>query len=261
MHEPLEVESVLAAIGVDKILRAEPTFLRRQFIEARELPAKMREAFDGFFESAKFEPSEALPPFDYADVLALVSSPQDSDQTSALADVMPDPEMAMELGIEANRVRTWANQTIPRNPRQTLTGQKMDTPGPEDLAVFRTRWQAACDPMVVVRDMLEGCLDADQVSTVALLYPELYAAMRQACTDALTAATMKHGTDWDPTPDKAAQVRTLLQMTQFDQSLASTVQQAYQVQAAKKPAARPQKKQDVDTSGLTPGQKAAAGTS
>jgi hypothetical protein len=259
MHPPLLVESVLAVIGADKILAAEPTFTHAQFRRARDLTDEMREAFDRFFASAKFDKSEDLPPFDYADVLALASSPQDSDQTNALSAVMPDAEMAMELGVEANRVRTWADQTIPRNPRVTLTGKKMDPPDPEAAASFRTRWQVACDPMVVVRDALEGCLDADQVSTLALLYPELYQAMRQSCIDAMTAEAAKHDADWDPTPDKAAQVRTLLQMTQFDAGLSTAVQQTYQEQAAKKPAARPQKKQGVDISGLTPGQKAAAG--
>jgi hypothetical protein len=261
MHSPLLIESVLAVIGADKILAAEPTFTHAQFRRARDLPDEIRQAFERFFASAKFDKSEPLPPFDYADVLALVSSPQDTDQTNALATAMPDADMAMELGIEANRVRTWADQSIPRNPRTTLTGTKMDPPDPESAASFRTRWQVACDPIVVVRDALEGCLDADQVSTLALLYPELYQAIRQACVDAMTAEAAKHGTEWDPTPDKAAQVRTLLQMTQFDPALASTVQKSYQAQAAKRPAPKPQKKQDVDISGLTPGQKAAAGTS
>jgi hypothetical protein len=259
VHTPLEVESVLAAIGVDNILRAKPTFLRRQFVEARELPTKMREAFDRFFVTSKFDSSEKLPPFDYDAVLALVSAPQSPEQTDALATVMPDADMAMELGLETGRVLAWANQTIPRNVRQSFMGQVTDRPDPESLAMFRTRWQVACDPMVVVRDALEGCLDADQVSTLALLYPTLYQEMRQAESDARAAAAMKNGKDWEPLPAKQHQIETLLQQVQFDPSLANAVQQTYAAQAQPKPPPRPRGKQSSDTSGLTPGQKAAAG--
>lgn len=261
-HTPLEVESVLAAIGAEAILRAAPTFLRRQFIEAQELPRAMREAFDKFYASEKFEPSEKLPPFDYDEVLDLVKAHQlGPEQTEALAQVMPDADMAMELGIEVNRIMTWADSVIPRNPRTSLAGTRMDTPDPESLAAFRTKWQVANDPMVVVRDALEGCLDSDQVSTVALLYPTLYQAMRQAEADARTEAALKRGPEWEPSPEKTAQVLMLRQESQFDPKLAATVQQTYQAQAQKKPAAKPKRKAGSDTPDLTPGQKAASGDS
>jgi hypothetical protein len=260
-HTPLEVESVLAAIGPEKILRGEPTFLRRQFVEAQGLPKQMREAFDKFYASAKFEPSEKLPPFDYDAILDLVKAKQlGPEQTDALATVMPDADMAMELGLEGNRIMAWADQVIPRNPSTTLAGTTMDPPDAESLAQFRTRWQVATDPMVVVRDMLEGCLDPDQVSTLALLYPTLYQEMRQAESDARTAAAMEHGKGWEPEPAKAAQVTTLLQTTPFDPKLAASVQQTYQAAAERKPTVKPPKRQSSNTSDLTPGQKAAAGT-
>lgn len=258
-HTPLEIESVLAAMGVESILRAEPKFGRNKFNEARDLPKRMREAFDRFFATSKFEPGEDLPPFDYDDVLKLVSAGQTPEQTEAIKRVMPDADMAMELGIEANRIIAWANQTIPREQRQTITGAKLDPPSPESLATFRTRWQVACDPMVVVRDMLEGCLDDDQVQTLALLYPTLYATMRQALADSLTAATMKHGRDWEPSPQKTAQIETLRQERQFDAALSATVQQSYADQS--KPAPRPARRSPTDnTADLTPGQRAASGS-
>ena len=261
-HTPLDVESVLATIGVDKILQGNPTFLRRQFIEARDLPKKMRADFDRFYSSEKFEPSETLPPFDYDDVLKLASQPQlTPEQTDELATVMPDADMAMELGLEAGRVLAWADQTIPRNVRQSFMGAKTDRPDDESLSQFRTRWQVATDPMVVVRDMLEGCLDADQVSTLALLYPALYQEMRQAAADSLAAAVMEHGKDWEPPPEKQRQIETLLQTAQFDPALAATVQQTYQAQDAQQPTPKkPPRKASADIAGLTPGQKAAAGT-
>lgn len=260
-HTPVEVESVLAAIGVDNILRGEPTFKRGQFREARDLTKRMREEFDRFYETAKFDPPKDLPPFDYDDVLALVSQPGITpEQTEALATVMPDADMAMELGIEAGRVLAWANQTIPRNVRQSFTGDKIDPPDPESAAQFRTRWQVAVDPMTVVRDMLQGCLDADQVSTLALLYPALYQEMRQAEADARTAAAMEHGKDWDPGPSKAAQAQTLLQAQPYDAALAASVQQAYDAQnkPAPHPPRAPGSAKPVDTD-MTPGQRAAAG--
>lgn len=260
-HTPIEVESVLAAIGVDNILRAEPTFKRGQFREARDMTKRMREAFDQFYESSTFDPPKDLPPFDYDDVLGLVSQPGITpEQTEALATAMPDADMAMELGLEAGRVLAWANQTIPRNVRQSFTGDKIDPPDPESAAQFRTRWQVATDPMVVVRDMLKGCLDADQVSTLALLYPALYQEMRQAQADAKAAEAMKHGKDWDPGPSKAAQVQTLMQAQPYDTTLAASVQQAYDAQ--NKPAPHPKRApgsaKPVDTD-MTPGQRAAAG--
>jgi len=227
MTDPMDIEAALAVIGVDNVLRAEPAWSRKMAREARDLPMTMREAFDRFFASSKFEPSEALPPFDYEEVLKLVSAGQTPEQAQALS-VVGDADLAMELGIEANRVVAWANQSLPRNPRASLTGTKLDPPDPESLAAFRTRWQVACDPMVTVRDMLEGALDADQVATVALLYPTLYAEMRQACVDAMTAAAMEHGKDWDVPTEKEPYVRTLLQQTPTDLSLAASIQQSYQ---------------------------------
>lgn len=261
MHPPIEVEATLAGIGVDNVLRAEPKWSRTQAKEARKLPEAMREAFDEFFKGDGFESSEKLPPFDYDEVLKLVSAGQTPEQTEALARAVPDKELAMELGIDANRVLTWANQSIPRAPRESLTGTKLDPPDPESAAQFRTRWQVACDPMVVVRDTLEGCLDADQVATVALLYPALYAEMRQACVDALMAAAQEHGKDWEPSPEKEGYVKTLLQKTPTDLSLAASVQQAYQQQAAVKPkkSARTPVAPSDENSELTPGQRAAAG--
>lgn len=261
-HTPLDVESVLAAVGVDKILQGKPTFLRRQFIEARDLPKKMREAFDKFYESDKFEPAEEQPPFDYDEVLKLVSQKTITpEQTDALATVMPDADMAMELGIEAGRVLTWADQSIPRNLQLGFTGTKTDPPSDESTQQFRTRWQVACDPMTVVRDVLEGCVDADQVSTLALLYPTLYQTMRQAEADARTAAAMKHGKDWDPSSDKVSQIQTLRQEIQFDPGLSAAVQQSYAAQS--KPAAprpkRPARTAQSNDADMTPGQRAAAG--
>lgn len=261
MHDPMDVESALATIGVDNVLRAEPKWSRKQVREARDLPKAMREAFDRYFSGDGFESSEALPPFDYDEVLDLVSAGQTPEQVEALNAAVPDRELAMELGIDANRVLAWANQSIPRNKRTSLAGAEvLDQPDPESLAQFRTRWQVANDPMVVVRDVLEGCLDADQVATVALLYPALYAEMRQACVDARTAAIMEHGRDWEPPPDKAGYVGTLLQQTPTDLALASSVQQTYAQQAQQKPKPRAQRKAPgTDGDNLTPGQRAAAG--
>lgn len=265
MAEPMEIESALAAIGVCDILHATPKYSRKQAREARDLPKAMREAFDEFFKGDGFKSSEALPPFDYDEVLELVSAGQTPEQAQALAKAVPDPELAMELGIEANRVLAWANQSIPRAPRTAATGATMlDPPDAESLAQFRTRWEVACDPMVVVRDVLDGSLDADQVATIALLYPSLYAEMRQACVDAMTAAAMEHGKDWEPSPDKEGYVRTLLQQTATDLSLAASIQESYQQQAAAKPKTKAKKaparsgNDDADSE-LTPGQRAAAG--
>lgn len=261
MLDPMDVEAALAVLGADNVLCAEPKWSRKQARDARDLPKTMREAFDKYFASDGFESSEALPPFDYDEVLKLVSAGQTPEQVEALNAAVPDKELAMELGIDANRVLTWANQSLPRAPRQSLTGTKLDPPDPESLAQFRTRWQVACDPMVVVRDVLEGCLDADQVATVALLYPSLYAEMRQACVDAMTAAAMEHGKDWEPSPDKEGYVRTLLQQAPTDLALAASVQQAYQQQTAAKPKAKraPSQRASADDAELTPGQRAAAG--
>jgi hypothetical protein len=255
----MEIESALAAIGAGDVLRAKPKYTRKQAREARELPETMRQSFDGYLAGDKFSSSDALPPFDYREVLDLVSAGQTPDQVDALSAAVPDKDLAMELGIEANRILAWAKQSIPRSERQSLTGAKLDDPDPEALAQFRTRWQVALDPMTVVRDVLDGSLDADQVATVALLYPSLYAEMRQACKDALVAAKMEHGKDWEPPAEKAAFIHTLLQEAPTDLALAASVQQTYAQQAQQKPKPRAQRKAPgADGDNLTPGQRAAA---
>lgn len=218
-----------------------------------------------FLATDAFAASGDMPKFNYDEVLRLVTGEPGTDtltpvQSHTLAAAIPDPELAMDLGIEANRIRAWGSTAVPK--AQPIAG-RMEEPDPTSMSDFRRAWEVATDPMVVMRDLAAGCLSTDQVATLAVLYPALYAEMRQAVSDAKASTGGRKGKSWAPSGQKQQQLDVLLEQDTIDSSLAAAVQTVYAQEAQREqaPAPRPRSGgQSRAAEGLTPGQKAAAGT-
>jgi hypothetical protein len=211
-----------------------------------------------------------MAPFDYDQVLRQLSTPADPsgtntlspEQAAALFARVPDRELAQDLAIQANRILTWASPLVPRQQENTVMGVEPDEPPPTAVADFRRVWQVAADPMTVMADLEDGSLSEDQVAAVALLYPQLYAEMRQALQDALSAVGARRAKGWEPSPRKADLIGILRQQSATDPGLTAAVQQVYaqQPQQAPQTPPRPRKSKAGEASAdLTPGEKAAAG--
>jgi hypothetical protein len=259
---PLEVESVLAVIGVQPILDANPKFKKYQFEQGKDLPKTFHHDVLEFLDhDSKYSDAEEMPRYDYKTVLKELSAGQTEKQAQALYDAVTDHELAVLLAQQAQKIVAWGNAQLPRQPRQTVVGVKFDEPSKTDLADWYRKWQVACDPLVVMRDLLEGCLSDDQVTTLALLWPNLYQMMRDACADALIDANAAHDEDWEPDSKKTALINVLRQQSSVDPGLAAAVQQLYRGQSQKKPApSRASSRASSDDANLTPGQQAAAGS-
>lgn len=264
MIEPLELESLLSAIGPESVLRGRSTLHKYQLQKAAELPRDIRRRMMRFLATDGFAASGDMPKFDYAEVLRLVTGEPGTDtltpeQAHTLVAAVTDPELGMDLGIEANRIRAWGAQAI---PKAEVVAGRMEDPDPTRMSDFRRAWEVATDPMVVMRDLAAGCLSSDQVATLSVLYPALYAEMRQAASDAKAATGGRKGKKWSPSGQKQAQLDVLLQQDTTDPSLAAAVQTVYAEEAQREqaPAPRPRSGgQSRAAEGLTPGEKAAAG--
>lgn len=253
----LDLECLLAAIGVGKVLDGKPTLHKYQLLEAAKMPQTMRAQILKFLATDDFEPPADPPDFDYDELKAQLSAGLSPEQQQALKVAVPDPDMAQELGTEASRIITWANQALPRETRDSIRGPIDETPSPADLGDFARLWLVAKRPMAALDDMAEGELGDDQVAALAICWPTLYGEMRQAVSDSIATMNGRRKT-WEPSSAKAAQLDTLMQRDSFDVELASAMQQIYAVPPAPPPASPKAPTADSVEANETPGQRAAS---
>jgi len=262
--DPLEIESLLAAIGPQAIYTARPSLHKYQLQEAANLPRELRRRVLAFVASDAFEPANDMPEFDYEKTNKLVSTEKlDDRQAQALHRAVPDPQLAHELGLRAELLLAWAHKILPRDTETTPIGVRQSEPSPSAIADFRRVWQVALDPLSVLDDLEDGSLSDDQVATLVELYPAIYAELRQAVVEAVSTMQARRGMTWQPIGTKTALIQMLRQEQQIDPELAATVQAMYAVQP--QPAAPPTAQRRKggtstsadDLSAVTPGQKAA----
>lgn len=258
---PLDLECLLAAIGPARILAGQPTMHKYQMDRAAAMPREIRRRVLRFLGTDSFQPADELPEFDWEAVFKLVSGGEDPQRAAALYAVIPDGELATDLGTRAATIQGWANAKLPREPRTVAYDESMplDEPSPSAVAEFRRQWEVANDPMVVIDDLEDGSLIDDQVTAVAELYPAIYAEMRQAVSDGVAANKARKGQDWEPSATKDALLGTLRQKDVTDHALAAAVQQVYaqEAAAAAQPTPAPRKAKSIPE--MTPGAKASGG--
>jgi hypothetical protein len=252
----LDLESLLAAIGVDKVLAANPSLHKYQVLEAAKAPQTMRSRILKFLATDDFEPSADPPDFDYDELKAQLSQGITTEQQAELAQAVGDPGMAQELGTEASRIANWANTVLPRETRDSIRGPIDETPPPAALGDFARIWLVAVHPMAALDELAEGELSDDQVAALAICWPAIYADMRQAVSDSIATMNGRRKT-WEPSSAKAAQLDTLMQRDSFDATLAGAMQAIYAVPPAPPPAAPKAPTSDDIDANETPGQRAA----
>jgi hypothetical protein len=257
----LDMECLLASVGVGNVLRGKPNLFKYQVVGASTMPAEMRKQILKFLATDDFAPGTDAPDFDYEEVKDLVSSGLSPEKATALGQAIPDPELVREMNTEVDRIAAWANGVLPRETRDSVRGPIDETPPPAALGDFARLWQVAIDPMSALADMAEGLLSDDQVAALATCWPALYAEMRQALSDSMATMIGRRRT-WEPTMLKAAQIATLKQEDYFDAELAAMVQATYVAGAQAEQQGPPPRKAAADDSveaDETPGQRAAGG--
>ncbi len=272
MADELETESLFAAIGLGPILAAKPTLYKKQLQQAADLPASIRRRILKFIAADAFQPGKDVPEFNYGDTLKTLSASVGAAnatgglnpaQSNALMAVVPDRELAMDMGIRATAILTWANPLLPRESRPAVIGTRPEDPGPNSMADFRRVWQVALDPMVVLDDLEDGSLSDDQVAALALLYPAIYGEIREAIVEQMATMEARRGEQWEPAPQKAQLLKMLRQEQEIDTTLAAAIQQIYAQQP--KPPTAPTKRQGgargapAVEDAQTPGQRASGG--
>jgi hypothetical protein len=270
MAEPLDAEALFSSVGLGAILDAQPTLHKYQLKEAADLPAAIKSRVLKFIASDSFKPAVEVRDFDYRKTLGILASvPRDGaalqlsqPQADALMASIPDPELAQDMAIQANRILTWADPILPRERRAVVAGgERLDDPGAGATADFRRQWQVAVHPMTVMDDLEDGSLADDQVAALSLLYPAIYGEIRQAVTEAMASMTARKD-GWEPSPSKAGVLATLMQTQTIDPELTAAVQAIYAQETGPAPSPQPRRKSqgggtDLTGSELTPGERAA----
>jgi hypothetical protein len=260
--DELEEESMLAALGLARILDGTAKLWKYRLQDAAALPQRIRTRVLKFMASDKLRDAVDLPAFDYADVLKRFQEGQTDEQAAALLAAVPDPDLATEMAARANVMLGKLEAALPRPTRGDEFGAGEVDPDPGTLADFRRVWQVACDPMAVLDDLEDGSLSPDQVIALAELYPAIYQEMRLATKDALATMQARRGPKWEMPTRKAQLLGVLMQQDATDPEMAAAVQQIYaqdaQQQAAQAPKPGRARSGGADVgSELTPGQKQA----
>lgn len=256
----LDLECLIAAIGVDKVLDGQATLHKYQLQAAGDMPREMRKRVLHFLATDDFAPATDAPEWDYDEVKQLVSAGLSPEQAAALQQAVPDPDIAREVNTEIGRIAAWANTVLPRETRDSVRGPIDETPPAAALGDFARLWQVAVDPMSALGDLAQGDLAPDQVAALATCWPKLFAEMQQAVSDSMATMIGRRRT-WEPTMRKAAQLATLQQRDDFDPELAAMVQATYAASEQQQPPPAPRPRSDAAETvedAETPGQRAAS---
>jgi hypothetical protein len=251
----LASESVLAAVGLDQVLDGRPTYNQEQQADAAKFAQRVRALLLKFMGGAT-SPVSDLPDFDYERVSKLLNADDDAntERTAKLHQLLP-PEMSDEVLATASRIVGMLEENFPRRVWKTSARVHTDPPEPFQLGRFQRRWAVACDPMIVLRDLIEGQLDLDEVQALADFYPDLYQAVLDQVDDAIATMKARRGDKWDLDAKQDRAIKTLVQAPTFDPALAADYVQLAQTKTAPQPRAT-SKVVKLDNSEQLPGQRA-----
>lgn len=103
-----------------------------------------------------------------------------SDLAGDLADHAP--QTAKALAMDRTRTIMYLHSKLPIYPETMLGGEW--EPSDSELSRFNIIYEAAMDPMVIMKQATHGTLSPEAVDAVRSTHPELYAVMQQAVVKA-----------------------------------------------------------------------------
>jgi hypothetical protein len=262
-QSPLAAESALAVIGLKNVLAGEPTFKATQRKEAATLPKVIKDHVLAFLRRPDFDRTSALPAVNFEKAGKLLVRSGTPENAQALMDAAKDPDLGQALIAQATKAVEYLNTHRPHRERQGLDGTEQLPPPGQAVARWSRVWCVANDPMIVLRDLREGCLSADMVGAFRDMYPALYKTTVEAIQDGLV--TMKASRKiWRLSIAKERALRVFMGLPIHNVQLAQQIQQAYaedaQAEAQKKGGAPARQKalEEAAQNAATPGQKSDA---
>ena len=138
MLTPLQVESLVQAIGIDKILAANPTLNQEQREKAKNLAKWTRAQILKFFSSTEKDEGEDLPEFDYDTVskqLLTVGEKQNHALYDLLKDYFNDDDAQAVVNF-ATKIILTLKASIPRRVYKSVVNETVMPPEPYSLG----RW-------------------------------------------------------------------------------------------------------------------------
>lgn len=228
--DQLGAESATAVIGLRSILDGKPKWKAADRKEATFLGKQVGADVLEFLRRPDFEAARALPDFNFKTAQKLLKEAGQPAQAEALYLALKNPDLATQVTHVATRCIGYLRSVLPRRVHEGLDGTMMLPPTAQSQARFARAWSVACDPMIVLRDLREGCLTSDMGQTLKLLYPALAKAVDVAVHSGLTEMKAKRKT-WQLSIAKDRQLRVLLGLQAPNVSLLQQIQAMYAKQA------------------------------
>src|SRR6185437_8894667 len=225
-QHPVAVETALVAVGLPAILRGEPRYGVAQQDQARRIPRQIKALVRKFLADPERAELADLPPFDYAEAATLLNNAGAPEQVEALHAAFPHRELGEQVRLAATRILAVLKPTLPHRTVQTATGTVAVPPTDIEAARIARAWSVACDPLIVLRDLLEQSLCPDMVKAMAAFYPGLYGLVKEAVGETLTAIKAKRP-KWDLDGTRGRLLRMLLGLPPLSLALAADLQRLY----------------------------------
>lgn len=229
--DPLGAEAATAVIGLRSILDGKPKWKASHRKEATFLGKQIQADILEFLRRPDFEPTRALPDFNFKTASKLLRDAGQPAQAEALYLALKNPEIATQVTHVATRAIGYLRGVLPRRVHEGLDGTVLLPPTGQAQARFGRAWSVACDPRIVLRDLREGCLTADMGSTLKLLFPAIFQAVDVAVHSGLTDMKANRKT-WQLSIAKDRQLRVLLGLQAPNVSLLKQIQGMYAQEAA-----------------------------
>ncbi len=236
----MEVEPILAALGVEPFLRDTPARILNVHLRAA---TEMGDTAYGIIRDSVadkgFAPVPTMPPFDYDAVRDMVAQDTTLDiMTQRAADI--DSDLMEELAPHIGRVLEYLKLKLPSVTIKTLTGDKPAEPSDTAVARFRRTWRVANRPLSVLEDMAAGIVTRNQVRDLVAMYPQLAQATQDMLVEELALAKARDPDISFSWPKEQA-YRIFLENPKFGPGSEAFLEQVAQAQPpeAPRPRARP----------------------
>lgn len=228
--DQLGAEAAMAVIGLRAILDAKPKWKAAQRKEATFLGKQIGADILEFLRRPDFEPARALPDFNFKTASKLLKDAGKPDQAEALYLALKNPDLATAVTHVATRAIGYLRGVLPRRVHEGLDGTVMLPPTGQAQARFARAWSVICDPLIVLRDLREGCLTADMGQTLKLLFPAISQTVDVAIHSGLTEMKANRKT-WQLSIAKDRQLRVLLGLQAPNVTLLQQIQAVYAQEA------------------------------
>jgi len=225
---PLEAETMVAGLGLDRILAGTPSLTAEAQTDAVSFPKRARALILralGNPEPDDDAEAEETDPVDYDEATKLLEADEDETKrrAEALYDALPD-DIQDDVEAAATYAIAYLQRELPKRLTKTTARLGVSPPEPYELNRFERKWMIVIDPMSALRAMAEGSLDMVMVDALAEAYPEIYkliAGEGGLLDDAIATMKARRGEKWDVTDDQDRQVKILIQQDPIDFDLAN----------------------------------------